>query len=240
LSSTDPSKYTVVGHHDLAILNPIGSGKLDDLVDALELDPTARVLDVGCGKGELLARVAARWGCTCVGVDLSPALIAHARQHRGVEAHVGDGKAFVSGTWDVIACVGSSHIFGDLRATVAALTPHLAERGALVLGEGYWRKPPDPAYLESFGGSADEAGPLHALVDAREQGFVTTHVAVASEDEFDRYEWSHARAVERFAREHRDDADAARFLARSRSWRAAYLRWGRETLGFALFVMQRV
>jgi cyclopropane fatty-acyl-phospholipid synthase-like methyltransferase len=41
------------------------------MVERLELPAGARVLDVGCGRGELLARIAARWGAECVGVDLS-------------------------------------------------------------------------------------------------------------------------------------------------------------------------
>jgi SAM-dependent methyltransferase len=49
------------------------------------------VLDVGCGRGELLAALAER-GIECSGVDLDPGMVAEARA-RGIDAHVGDAIA---------------------------------------------------------------------------------------------------------------------------------------------------
>ncbi|MGZ3449604.1 MAG: SAM-dependent methyltransferase [Polyangiales bacterium] len=238
-SAPDPSKYTTVGHRDLDILNPVSSPKLDAAIEALELSRSSRALDLGCGKGALVARIERKFSCESIGVDRSPALVDAARNPN---VKVGDAKEFLAhgGLWDAIACVGSSHIFGDAASTLAAIVPHLAPNGRVLLGEGYWRREPAPEYLASFGGTRDELLPLGGLVAlGARHDLVPTHVAAASEDDFDRYEWSHARAIERFARENPLDPDAYTFLARSRTWRTSYLQWGRETLGFALIVWTR-
>ncbi len=54
------------------------------------------VLDIGCGRGELLAGLAAR-GVRGEGVDLDAEMIAEARA-RGVEAHLGDALEFLRAT----------------------------------------------------------------------------------------------------------------------------------------------
>jgi SAM-dependent methyltransferase len=233
----DPSKYTAVAHRHLEILSPISPSKLDDAASALELSRASRALDLGCGKGALVKRIGQLFGCESIGVDRSPALVAAAADPR---VRVGDARELLAGSWDAIACVGASHIFGDVEATLAALARHLAPDGRILLGDAYWRREPDPEYLAAFGGTRDELRSLPDLVAlGAAHDLVPLHVAVASEDDFDRYEWSHARAVERFARENPLDPDAHVFLARSRSWRDAYLRWGRTTMGFALIVWSK-
>lgn len=141
---SDPSKYTAVAHADLEILDPISAQKLDEAVSALELSKASRALDLGCGKGAWVKAIAAKYGCESIGVDRSPSLVAAARDPN---VKVGDAKDFLAGTWDAIACIGASHIFGDAESTVAAIVPHLAPGGRLVLGEGYWRREPDPEYI---------------------------------------------------------------------------------------------
>jgi demethylmenaquinone methyltransferase/2-methoxy-6-polyprenyl-1,4-benzoquinol methylase len=47
-------------------------------VEALELPPASRVLDVACGTAELCRHLASR-GMVAVGVDLSPGMLGHAR-----------------------------------------------------------------------------------------------------------------------------------------------------------------
>src|ERR1039457_4278712 len=59
---------------------------------AFWVPPGLRVLEVGCGLGDLLAAVKPARG---VGVDFSPAMIALARQrHPELEFHVADAAEF--------------------------------------------------------------------------------------------------------------------------------------------------
>jgi SAM-dependent methyltransferase len=67
---------------------------LDRIWTALRLHVDARVLDAGCGSGQFALALAAR-GARVIGIDLSPEMIRHARQHaweqeREVEWRVGD------------------------------------------------------------------------------------------------------------------------------------------------------
>ena len=50
------------------------------MIELLALEPGARVIDLGCGKGELLRRLAARYEIRAVGVDRSPTLLEEARR----------------------------------------------------------------------------------------------------------------------------------------------------------------
>ena len=60
----------------------------------------------------------------------------------------------------------------------------------------------------------------------------------ASQDEWDDYEWKYCRSIERYAREQLDDPDNPWMLERIRRWRDGYLRWGRDTLGFGVYLFQ--
>ena len=62
--------------------------------------------------------------------------------------------------------------------------------------------------------------------------------AVSSDDDWDRYEWLHCRAVEVYCKEHPDDPDSPAMLERIRGWRDLYLKWGRDTLGFGVYLFR--
>ena len=62
---------------------------------------------------------------------------------------------------------------------------------------------------------------------------------VASDDDWDEYEWRYSRSVETFVAENPDDPDAEEMLRKIRTWRDVYLRWGRDTLGFGLYLLMR-
>jgi len=68
-------------------------------------DPAWTVLDIGCGTGAALAEYAAE-GCTVIGVDASPAMIAAARERLGPDADVrlseGPGVPVADGSADLV------------------------------------------------------------------------------------------------------------------------------------------
>src|SRR5690349_110334 len=67
------------------------------------IDQQARVLEIGCGSGELLAFLQSRGFLNAHGIDISPEQVALARA-RGVDAEVGDALR-TSGSYALIIAV---------------------------------------------------------------------------------------------------------------------------------------
>ncbi len=111
----------------------------------LNVPKGARVLDVGCGVGRWSRRLARR-GATVTGIDLSPTMIAQARQRASAEG-LGDRCRFetqdlsaleAGDTFDLLLGVTVlQHILDPLalREAVRRMTAHLAPGGRMVLLE---------------------------------------------------------------------------------------------------------
>ena len=142
------------------------------------------------------------------------------------------------GWWDNM--LGAGGIPGGMAGICRHLKSWTKSGGYVLIGEGFWGKRPHPHYLAFLGGEQGQylnhAGNVQAGVDA---GLIPMHATTASRDEWDEYEWKYCRSIERYAREQPDDPDVPQMLDRIRHWRDAYLRWGRETLGFAVYLFYR-
>ena len=62
---------------------------------------------------------------------------------------------------------------------------------------------------------------------------------VADSDDLDHYAGLYIRAVEAWCLDNPRDLDATAARDRIRTWRDTYLKWGRETLGFAVYLFQK-
>ena len=237
-----------ISHRDHLVCNPLSSEKVDELVAVLDLSPGARVLDIACGKAELLVRLVKRYGASGDGVDLSPYCVRDARaraQERVPGAalvfHELDGRAFTAapGWYDLALCLGASWVFGGHRGTLQALRRFLRPGGLVVVGEPYWRRTPDPDYLRASGYDA-AAFTTHAgnVAIGLDLGLVFLYSLVSSEDDWDGYEGRQWRTAEWYAAAHPDDPDAAEVVQRQRAHREVYLRWERDTLGWAVYLFR--
>ena len=117
--------------------------------------PRARsLLDVACGNGRHLARLAKRFR-SVEGIELSPAMVGEARRlHPGLEIHRGDMRDFQLGrSFDAVTClfgsIGYMTSARELKRAIANMAAHLSPGGVLVL-EGW------------FGPQAWESGRLGA------------------------------------------------------------------------------
>jgi SAM-dependent methyltransferase len=242
-------KFFSVGHADLRILNPTSAVKLDELIELLAASPETRVLDIACGKAEFLVRAVARWECTGVGVDLSPSFAADARervseagQSSRIEIVEENGAHYdaEAASFDVVSCLGASWIWGGYPGTLDALTRWARPGGLVISGEPYWKKQPDAAFCEAEGVAPDSFGTHHENVQtAVAKGLGFLHAMVSSDDEWDRYEGYQWRAAERYAHAHREDPDASELLRQMRTQRDNYLHWGRDTLGWAIYLFMK-
>lgn len=109
---------------------------LDWLLDLLELAPGQRLLDVACGRGDLV-RLARQRGLQAQGVDLSRVALAGGRGRMPVGSLVaGDGQClpFADAAFDRLCSIGSLEHYGDMLAGLREMSRILAPEGlALVL-----------------------------------------------------------------------------------------------------------
>lgn len=251
----DTWKFFDITHRDHVVCNPVTVTKLDELIGYLDLPAPARVLDIACGKGELLLRVGERWaapagsGLHAVAVDLSPFCIADLRAaaaarlpEADVEMLLMDGAAYRAepASFDLACCLGASWTFGGHPATLRYLAAAVRPGGLVLVGEPFWRAAPDPEYLAANGLSREDFGSHAGNVEAAvEEGLIPLLALVSSGDEWDRYESLQWRAAARWATANQDDSDVPEVIGRVERERRAYLRWGRECLGWALYLFER-
>jgi SAM-dependent methyltransferase len=103
-----------------------------------------RVLEVGCGTGELAARVSEELGSEVVALDLSPRMVELARARR-VDARVGDvqGLPFPDREFDVVIAAWMLYHVPDLELALSEIGRVLRPGGRLVAatyGEGNLRE----------------------------------------------------------------------------------------------------
>jgi SAM-dependent methyltransferase len=219
--------WSRIAHEGMEVMNPIPAAKLEAALGALGPVEGARAIDLGCGKGDLLARLEAR-GCSGVGVDLSGDLLAEARLRAPASTFVeADVTAFeTSDRFDIAASIGSP-------ATLEQLLGLVGGGGFVLYGEGYWRRAPSREYLEALGATEDELTDYDGLARAGR----LVHAETASVEDFDRYEERWAANGEAYATAHPDEPGVEEFAAWIRNGRRRYLELGgRETLGFGVFV----
>jgi SAM-dependent methyltransferase len=245
----DRWKYYEITHRDHLVCNPTSVEKLDELVRLVDLRADARVLDIACGKAELLVRLIERYGCVGVGVDLSPYFIAAARAKANVrvanariELYEIDGAAYDGApeSFDLAMCLGASWIWQGHRGTLAALSRWTKPGGLVLAGEPFWMREPDAEYLKTIEVTREMFGTHEGNVRVGiEVGLTPLHAMVSNGDDWDRYEGLQWRASERWAAANPDDPDRDAVLAECRKHRDAYLSWGRETLGWALYLFRK-
>jgi ubiquinone/menaquinone biosynthesis C-methylase UbiE len=118
---------------------------------ALKMFPARRgidVLDVGCGTGLQLAAYQAA-GCRCSGIDMSPAMLAMARQRLGEQAslHLGDAALmpYPDGAFDLILATTALHEMPpQVRAAVLGEMKRVLRAGGRILLTDYEPGPARP------------------------------------------------------------------------------------------------
>jgi len=105
-----------------------------------------RVVDLGCGKGAVSVRLAGTFGCRSLGldgirefVDCAEAKAIEAGVSRLCLFEVGDIRERIEalGRFDVIVLGAVGPVFGDYRATLKKLAPHMREGGLIVIDDGF-------------------------------------------------------------------------------------------------------
>lgn len=239
------ARYHVVAESTHELQNPTSKAKLLELGERLGLGPDSEVLDVASGRGGPALVLGEAYGCRIHGVEVAPEFHAVATERAEAAGlsgilsfELGDGAAasFEPERYDAALCLGASFVFGGLADTVEALAPAVRPGGHVVVGEPFWRRLPLPDdYEDPY--RREPWTTLEGTVTVFEtSGLPVVAVIASSQDDWDRYETLHWRAVEEWLAENRDDPEAAEIRERGERWKRSYLRHGREHLGWAIFV----
>ena len=236
-------RYYVVAETAHELQNPTSEEKVVTLGKRLALGPESRVLDIASGRGGPAIVLARVFGCAIDGIEIEPAFqeVAVARaEAEGLASLLSfrvDDAAKVDlpeETYDAALCLGASFVFGDLAETIARLAPAVKRGGFVVVGEPYWKRLPLP---DDYQERELLLTTLEGTVSVFEtEGLPVVSVIASSEDDWDRYETLHWQAVESWLAEHPDDPDAPDIEHRSERYKRTYLRYGRDYLGWAIFV----
>ncbi|HLL67097.1 MAG TPA: methyltransferase domain-containing protein [Micromonosporaceae bacterium] len=230
------------------VLNPFTPEKLATLGSAIGLRPGMSILDLCCGKGEMLSTWARDHGTTGTGVDISTVFL-RAAVERAADVGVTDRVTFVHGdasTYvaaepvDVTACIGATWIGDGVAGTTALLERSLRPGGLLLIGEPFWRaEPPSQEALEACHATSKETyhdlPGLVALFGGL--GYDVVEMVLADEDSWDRYRAAQWLNIRTWLDANPDDELAPDLRRELSDGPQRYARYERPLLGWGVFAL---
>lgn len=229
--------------------HPIKSPVNDDTVSRLLAQALPRgderVLDLGCGSAEWLLRaLTAHPDVRAEGVDISESDLAEARRradHLGVgdrlDLHLRKAEDFTSPhPFDLILCVGSTHVFGGLLPTLEAVRAFLAPGGRVMIGDGIWENTPTPEAVEMLGDFADLPTTVDRIVT---NGWTPVQGHTSTRQELDDYEWSNWGTLADWALNNPTHPDSPQILTWSTTRRTEWLHTYRNAWSFTTLILRR-
>ncbi len=141
------------------------------LLRACHVGPGTRVLDVGCGSGELLALAAAR-GAVVSGADAAPGMVALARRAApGADVRVAPAEAlpWPDGSVDVVTAVNVLQLTDDPAAALAEAV-RVTVPGGLVAVGGWAERERNEIDVVEAALALDDGEPLGPEHPLREEG----------------------------------------------------------------------
>lgn len=235
-------------HH--RIHNPFTPEKFSVLGSAIHLRAGTRVLDLGCGSGEMLCTWSRDHGIVGTGIDMSRLFHAQAIR-RAEELGVSDRVEFLHGDAagyvaeekvDVACCIGATWIAGGVAGTLELLAHSLRPGGILLIGEPYWRRLPPTEDIAKgcLAGSISDFRELPELISSfGELGCDVVEMVLADQDGWDRYEAAKWITMRRWLESHPDDEMADEVRGKLSSEPKRYVTYAREHFGWGVFALMR-
>ncbi len=227
----------------MEIVNPSTAEKMIRAGQAAGLKTGDRVIDYGCGFGETLALWAEQFGIGGVGIDIRPYAAARAREKMvqlgygdQIEIVCGNANAYTVGDhlFDAAACIGATFIWDGYRASIRAMKQVVKPGSHLILGEPYWRHTSLPS---EFAAAEPFLTEWQLLQITREEGYVIEAVLRSSEDDWDRYESGNWMGLVAWLEENPSHPSRSEVRKHLHESQAEYFRYGREHIGWAIFVL---
>jgi len=242
-------KFTTIAHRNHLFCSPMSEEKADLLLSRLEQGNKDRVVDIGCGKGELLIRMAERFGIEGVGIDRSTTFLDIAREQarragvagrisfleQDAATYTADSTCFAAGL-----CIGSGAAFGFFADVVKRMSCLIQPGGLLLIGECYWKQEPAAEYLQFLGVDRGIYSSHEGNIElARQLRLIPLWSTVSSDEEWEAYEELYRRNIEDYVAENPEDPDLPAMIERVAIWNKMYHEYGRNMLGFGFYLLKK-
>jgi SAM-dependent methyltransferase len=162
MDGADPGRWSQVAADWARWWGGLATPACDALLHFSEVSAGARVLDVGCGAGDLLARVD-RLGMLGAGIDPAPAMVALARSRLpNADIRVGDAMhlPWPDGHFDLVTSVNALHFAQDTLEALAEAVRVTVPGGQVGLANWAESRRNDLAVVEAAVARAQGEEPL--------------------------------------------------------------------------------
>ncbi|MDA3627376.1 class I SAM-dependent methyltransferase [Saccharopolyspora sp. WRP15-2] len=245
----DRQTLSFLAHVDHPIAAPLSDSNVGRLLRQVGCSPGASVLDLGCGAGEWVLRALEEYPTArAFAVDTSEPALRRAEEttrDRGLRGRViyaqGDAREYrPPKACDLVMCVGATHAFGGFEESLRAIDERVAPGGTVLIGEGFWERPPTRAALDALDAVPEDFQDLAGTVETAEKaGWTPVYGHVSELGEWDEYEWSWTGSLTRWALDHPEHPDAEAAIEAAREHRDGWLRGYRGVLGFVCLLLRR-
>ncbi len=207
----DRRRFSTIAHarHEFAV--PIASDRAHELLRVAGVRPGARVLDIGAGFGGWAA-LAVEVGAEVVAFEPNPEFVERGRalgpRVKWMDCDY-DTELVANGIFDTVLLIGSSHALGGLAAGLHEIDRVLKSGGRALVGDGYWQRDPDPAYLDVLGATPDE---LPHLTNLCERVPRIAYLTTSTTTEWDHYEGLYRSTILAWLADNPTDPDAEEFV----------------------------
>jgi trans-aconitate methyltransferase len=233
-----------IAHHGLPFNCPHTLEDANIFIDMLKMPQNAKIIDIGCGRGELLCMLTEAFTASGFGVDSNPILLSKVRSvGKGsvtiIEADLNDwiNENSKNGSkFDLIICIGSLKEGQQVELTnqMAGL---LNPNGWLIVGELVWVQKPSQHFLDFLEMTED----AHLYLPEFKSHFenLNFEIKYSSVVSIAPYETSLLNNVEKWAALNPTDPDAEIILQKSREWNEFSSEHAWVTWEFATIVAQK-
>ena len=230
----------------LDLVNPTSPDKLLAAGRVAGMRKGSRVIDFGSGFGEGLILWARAFGVSGLGIDIRPAACERARTRiaaqglaEQIEIVCGNAGEYQAGPqkYDVEACIGASFCWKDgFKEALRAMRGVIKPGGRLIIGEPYWLRSDVPGEYARREPSIRTEYEL--LQMARGEELEIIYVLHSSHDDWDHYVAENWRGLSDWLDENPTHPQREDVLQHLHEGQEEYLRYEREYLGWALYVLK--
>lgn len=244
----DRHLYSKVRHSTLSICSPLNQSDIEAASKEIGPLPNGRILEIGCGKAEILARLMEATNARGLGIDLPDSLAdqlspfaTQQRNSNKLEVRFQDASEFIAHStdaFDAIVFSGASHAVGGLGQLPFVAKKLLKPKGWLILGELIWGDTPDSEFLKTLEMREDDlpkAADVPELFASAKMKNIFWHAV--SNEQFFQYEKTLYENGTSYALSRPGDSVAAEIGEQSRSWFDLMNRAGLKffSFGWGLF-----